>query len=45
MTSVEKAIRVGIPQGKMPKLFELKPLRFVKVGVVKCPPSKNERAT
>jgi hypothetical protein len=42
---VEKAIRVGIPQGKTPKLFELKPLRFMRMDVVKCPSSKNERAT
>ena len=42
---MEKAIRVGIPKGKTPKLFVRKPLRFVMMGVVKCLSSKNERAT
>lgn len=40
---MEKARRAGIPQGKTPKLFEPKPLRFMRMGVVKCPSSKNER--
>lgn len=43
--SVKKARRAGIPRGKTPKLFELKPLRFVRMGVVKGPSSKNERGT
>jgi hypothetical protein len=42
---VEKAKRAGIPKGKTPKLFKLKPLRFMRMGVVKCPSSKNERGT
>jgi hypothetical protein len=42
---VEKARRAGIPRGKKPKLFELKTLRFMRMGVVKCPSAKNERGT
>jgi hypothetical protein len=43
--SVEKAKRAGIPRGKKPRLFELKPLRLVRVNVVKCSPAKSERGT
>lgn len=43
--SVKKARRAGIPRGKKPKLFELETLRFMRMGVVKCPSAKNERGT
>jgi hypothetical protein len=42
---VEKARRAGIPRGKMPRLFELKPLRFMRMNVVRGSSSKSERGT
>jgi hypothetical protein len=43
--SVEKARRAGVPRGKTPRLFVLKPLRFMRMNVVKCSSSKSERGT
>jgi hypothetical protein len=43
MQTVEKAKRVGVPQGKKPKPLELKTLRFMRMVFEREPSAKNER--